>query len=232
MAVISASVALGLIYDTLNVSTIAYNTFNDDASGPPRWQQAALVNFLVDADLEIQRVCASSPNSSYRNSFISPTPATIAASGDPLPASMIGPPQSVFVTGTDTVSRPARPGSSVWIDYYRNDPQGVFGPAGATDRTYAEQDGRLYFKGTLATVNYCIIARATVPALPALPTLFAPEAFTNAAVKAVCGWCAMKESEYLQEAQGWLTQYYSDLKSIEDGAMSVPPIETLQLAGA
>ena len=225
--VVSAAVALGLIYDQLGVALNAYGVFDDNASGLPRWQQAALVNWLADADLEVQRACAESPGSSYRNYFVNPTPAQLD-NGDPLPATSIGPPQAVWIENQALVARIGQPAPTTWMNYFNEDDDNVFGGAAFTDRLYSVIDNRVYFCGAQADVYYCQIARATVPALPALPTLASPEAFTNTLVKAVIGWAASKEGDYPQVAQGFLVQYDNDLMSIRQGATEVPPVQQVQ----
>lgn len=219
------AVILPLVYDELNTATQTYGTWSESANGNnPRWQELAIKNWCVEADLEIQRAICETADSPYRNYFVQ-APATIAASGDALPAAVVGPIQAVFVTGADASVRPARPSPTTWLGYYNNDPQGVFGPAGATDFTYSQLDGRLYFKGASAQVYFCTVTRATTAAL------LVPPAFTNTIVKAACGFACAKESDFLQESQDFLKQFYGDLDLIRRGASAVPPVQQTQIAG-
>lgn len=220
------NVVMPLVWDELNTATAVYGTFNDNANGNnPRWQPTALLNWCVNADLEIQRAICETEGSPYRNYFVQSTPFEMAASGGAMPPEAVGSPESIWVTGTDDVSLPGKHAAYEWILEINGDTTGAFGPASLTDRYYSQIGERLYFTGASAQVYYCKVTRATTSAL------LVPPAFTNTLVKAVCGWACAKESDFLDESREFLRQYYEDLNSIRQGAMTVPPVQQAQMAG-
>jgi hypothetical protein len=231
--VAQASVVLNLVYDQLGVAPNAYGVFTDKSAGPPRWQQAALVNWLADADLEVQRACADTAGSFYRNYFVQTSPAILINSGDPLPTNAVGPPQAIFIMNYTGITTLGTPAPSTWIRYFNSDSDNVFGNGTQfTDGYYSVIDARVYFSGKKASVYYCAIARPTVPALPSLPTLASPEAFTNTLAALVISFATMKEEDYVTEAQLSSQKVMADLQSIRGGAMETAPIQLIQKSAA